>query len=300
MGWYDRGGKLLETIRPPGGFQPMLSPDGKWLTFIAGPSPNGNAWVRDLTRSVEQRLTAGALGDGPAVWSPQGDRLVFAASREGVTDDLYLKAAGGTGQDELLLANRHPKSPTQWSRDGRFVVYDEGDPKTRRDIWVLPMDGVKERKPVPFLRSEFSEFLGQLSPDSHWMAYTSDEAGQREVYVRPFPLGERQWRISLAGGEKPRWRGDGKELLFMAADAKMMAVAVKVAAGTKASFEPGVPQPLFEAHLAQLPSANTFEYDVTADGKRFLLNTVGATPMPQLIVVSNWYAGLQKINFRPN
>ena len=94
------------------------------------------------------------------------------------------------------------------------VVYSETDPKTKQDIWVLPMEGGGDRKPVAFLHSEFSETFGQLSPDSHWMAYTSDESGQREVYVRPFPAGDGQSKISIAGGEQPRWCCDGKELLF--------------------------------------------------------------------------------------
>jgi hypothetical protein len=138
--------------------------------------------------------------------------------------------------------------------------------------------------------------MGQLSPDSHWMAYMSDESGQREVYVRPFPAGGRQWKISIAGGEQPRWRGDGQELFFLGADGKMMAVAVNAMAGAKRSFEPGVPQPLFEAHLAQSPSNTLFQYDVTSDGKRFLLDTRAASPesTPLLNVVLNWDAGLKK------
>jgi hypothetical protein len=135
-----------------------------------------------------------------------------------------------------------------------------------------------------------------LSRDSHWIAYTSDESGRREVYVRPFPAGEGQWPISIAGGEQPRWRGDGKELFFVGADGKMMAVLVKAVAGTKPSFEVGSPQPLFDAYLAQVPNNQLFEYDVTADGKRFLLNTtgIGSASAPPLTVVVNWDAGLKK------
>jgi len=175
-------------------------------------------------------------------------------------------------------------------------VYSEIDPKTGRDIWVLPMDGMTDRKPVPFLRSKFDEFQGQLSPDSHWMAYTSDESGQREVYVQPFPSGEGKTKISTAGGEQPRWRGDGKELFFVNGDGKMMAVSMKVTAGTKPFIEPGTTQALFEVRLARAPTSPLFEYDVTADGKRFLLDTVGgdAASPPVLNVVVNWDADLKK------
>jgi eukaryotic-like serine/threonine-protein kinase len=129
------------------------------------------------------------------------------------------------------------------------------------------------------------------------MAYTSDESGQREVYVRQFPSAEGEKRISIAGGEQPRWRGDGRELFFVGGDGKMMAVAVKAMAGPKPTFEVETPRPLFEAHLAQNAIANaTFEYDVTADGKRFVLNTVagGSASTLLLNVVLNWDAGLKK------
>jgi eukaryotic-like serine/threonine-protein kinase len=199
--------------------------------------------------------------------------------------------------DELLLATPNNKIPTQWSSDGRFIVYYEIDPKTKQDIWVLPMDGAAQGKPVPFLRSEFNEFLGQLSPDSRWMAYTSDESGQNEVYVRPFPAADGQWKISLAGGEQPRWRDDGKELFFKAADRKMMAVKLKAevpsGTGLRSTLEPGQPEVLFEAHFAESAHWPGFEYDVTRDGKRFLVDTQGAgSASPALLnVVVNWDAG---------
>ena len=116
--------------------------------------------------------------------------------------DLYQKAASGPGPDEQLLASGNAKFAYQWSRDSQFIVYAEADPKTKFDIWVLPMDGVTARKPVPFLRSEFNELFGQLSPDSHWMAYTSDKTGQEEVYVTQFPTGEDEKRISITGGDQ--------------------------------------------------------------------------------------------------
>ena len=146
------------------------------------------------------------------------------------------------------------------------------------------------------MRSEFNEINGQLSPDSHWMAYTSDETGQREVYVRPFPAGEGRQKISIQGGEQPRWRGDGKELFFLGADGNMMAVAVKSAPGAKPSFDAGTPRPLFEAHLAQVFNDTLFEYDVTADGERFLLDVAGGSSLsaPQLDIVVNWNSAPKK------
>ncbi|HEV2201501.1 MAG TPA: hypothetical protein VGR73_16905 [Bryobacteraceae bacterium] len=138
--------------------------------------------------------------------------------------------------------------------------------------------------------------FGQLSPDSRWMAFTSDRSGRREVYVRPFPPGDGEWTISIAGGEQPRWRGDGKELFFVAADGKMMAVPVKAVAGTKPSFEAGTPVALFDAHMAQASINNLIEYDVTADGKRFLITTASGAgaASPPLTVVTNWNAEVKK------
>jgi serine/threonine protein kinase len=296
MAWYDRGGKSLGSVGLPGVIlDPAISPDEKSVLFRRNSHSGSDLWLWDLTRQSEQRFTTDPSYNFAPFWSPQGDRIVFASIRDGFAN-LYQKATNGTGKDEQLFANSNSKYPTQWSRDGRFIVYSEDDPKTGRDIWVLPMDGVTDRKPVPFLRSKFDEFHGQLSPDSHWIAFTSDESGRREVYVQPFPEGEGRTKISTAGGEQPRWRGDGKELFFVNADGKMMAVTMKVTAGTKPVIEPGRTQALFEARLARPLTIQTFEYDVTADGKRFLLDTVGGdSSSPEVLNVAvNWDAELKK------
>jgi Tol biopolymer transport system component len=299
MVWYDRGGKLLRTVGTPGRvYAPAISADGRSVLFSrSSTASTADLWLRELARGAEQRLTTNASLNVSAVWSPNGDRIAYQSNRAGGVFNLYQKRSGGTGEDERLLANGNTKIPTQWSRDGQFLVYSEHDPRTNWDIWVLPMEGA-ERKPVPFLHSAANEFLGQLSPDSHWMAYTSDETGQREVYMRPFPSREPPTKISIAGGEQARWRSDGKELFFVGGDGKMMAVAVRIKDGPKPSFELGVPRLLFEAQLAPSPaSANLyFEYDVTADGKRFLLDNVasGSSSAPLLNAVVNWDAEPKK------
>ena len=298
LAWYDRGGKLLGTVVEPAGVvDPTISPDGKWIAFRRQGNSQNDIWLRDLARGTDQRLTTDASVNGAPVWSPKGDRLAFASDRGGAPYNLYQKAASGTGQDALLLATGNNKVPSQWSRDGRFVVYSDSAPKTSQDIWVLPMDGGADRKPVAFLHSEFSETFGQLSPDSPWMAYTSDESGQREVYVRPFPAGDGQSKISIAGGEQPRWCCDGKELFFYAADGKLMTVAVTAVTGPKPSIEPGAPRALFDMRLTSGGLFNAaFEYDVTSDGKRFLIDSpaAGAASVPPLTVVVNWVAVSKK------
>jgi Tol biopolymer transport system component len=229
-------------------------------------------------------------------WSPRGDRIVFQSGRTNGITDLYQRTANGSGQDELLLSSPFTKLATQWSRDGRFIVYMQEDPKTKSDLWVLPVDGsAAGGKPIPFLQTEASELFGQLSPDSRWMAFTSDRTGKREVYVRPFPPGEGEWPISIAGGEEPRWRADGKELLFEAADGKMMSVAINAVPGPKPVFKAGTPVALFDAHMSHGPAGVAYEYDVTADGTRFLINTVvGGPSATPLTDVTNWQAGLKK------
>jgi len=297
FGLFDRSGKSLGPVGVPGTvWDPALSPDEKSVVFWRSTGNGADLWVRDLNRGTETRFTSSASNNVAPVWSPKGDRIVFSSNRKGV-NNLYQKAASGSGQDELLLPNTGIDVSEQWSRDGRFIVYGEIDPKTKQDLWVLPTDGAAtDRKPIPFLRTEFNELFGQLSPDSHWMAFTSDRSGRREVYVRPFPPGEGEWTISIAGGEQPRWRGDGIELFFEAADGKMMAVPVKAVGEAKPSFEAGTPVALFDAHMQHAPANGLFEYDVTADGKRFLIDTTSGSgaALPPLTVVTNWTAGLKK------
>jgi Tol biopolymer transport system component len=223
MAWYDRSGKLLGSVGNPATvFDPAISPDQKKIVFRwATSSFLADLWIWDVNRGTGRRITTHASINGAPHWSPGGDKIVFTSNRG--NGDIYIKGAGGTGEDQLLFANAHPKFVSDWSRDGRFIVYSEADPKTRYDLWILPIDGATARSPIRFLESDFNETLGQLSPDVHWMAYTSDESGQREVYVRPFPSGDGQWKVSTAGGEQPRWRADGRELYFVRADGAMMA-----------------------------------------------------------------------------
>ena len=212
---------------------------------------------------------------------------------------LEVKSATGSGEKEPLLeTNTGRRRPLQWSRDGRFIVYGETAPNGRDHLWVVPIDDkpASERKPVQFLQTEFNEVHGQLSADSRWMAYVSDESGERQVYVRPFPSAEGVWRISTRGGDQPRWRGDGKELFYVAADGKMMAVPIKTGSGPKASLEPGTPVPLFDSHISATGAASMlFQYDVTSNGMRFLINTVNGTQASSpFTVLVNWSAGPKK------
>jgi Tol biopolymer transport system component len=293
---FDRSGKSLGPVGRSGNvWDPAISRDKKWVVFRRASVTGSDLWKRDLRRGAETPLTSNPSLNPAPFWSPKDDSIVFASNRQGGVFNLYQKATSGSGQDEPLLPNTASDTPTQWSRDGRFIVYREVDPKNKYGLWVLPTEGAAaDRKPIPFLRTEFNEMFGQLSPDSHWMAFTSDQSGRREVYVRPFPTGEAEWIISRDGGEQPRWSGDGKELFFVAAEGKMLAVPVKAVVGTRPSFEVETPVALFDAHITYGYNP-FFEYDVTEDGKLFLINTASSgASAPPLTVATNWQAGLKK------
>jgi Tol biopolymer transport system component len=271
-------------------------------SYILPHRTNSDLRLKDLIR--EWRFTTDASANATPVWSPNGDRIVFASNRKGRTYNLYLKATGGNRQDELLLETDTTKFPTQWSQDGRFIVFMENDANGIQHTLVLPIDlsvapGQSRQKAIPFLNNpKFNEEFGQLSPDSHWMAYTSDESGQREVYVRPFPAAEGQWPISVAGGQMPRWGKDGNEIFFEAVDGKMTVVSVKPVIGAKPSFAVLTPQPLFDAHMVRNERDVMYQYDVSADGQRFLINTANVADGPAsthpLTVMVNWTAGLKQ------
>jgi dipeptidyl aminopeptidase/acylaminoacyl peptidase len=199
---------------------------------------------------------------------------------------LYQKNSNGAGEDELLFKSDQNKTPTSWSRDGRFLLYHSIDPKTRSDLWALPLEG--ERKPTLVLRTEFNEAFGSISPDSRWIAYASDESGRLELYVRPFSApgaassaATGKWQVSKAGAiaARPVWRGDGKELFYVAPDRRLM--SVEITSGSNAAFSAGVPQPLFIA-----PAPN---WDAAADGKRFLFVTpLAESEQTSISVMLNW------------
>ena len=290
--WFDRSGKELGRIGETGGYiSPRLSHDGKRLVFTraADISSLGDIWVLDLSRNTETRLTFDSAHDSTPVWSPDGSRIAFVSDRNNVYG-IYEKNANGAGQDEMLSQIGSPAVLEDWSLDGRYLTFMSAD-KGGRDVWILQLTG--ERKPTPFLNSRFAEHHSQLSPDSRWMAYASDESGINQIYVQKFPEGNGKWQVSTRGGVQPRWRRDGKELFYLAPDGKLTAVAVKAGA----TFEVGTPEALFQTRIFGLgPTAQySQQYDLTADGQRFLINEdLGDVTAAPIAVILNWTAALKK------
>jgi Tol biopolymer transport system component len=302
--WFDRSGKALGTMGPrdENSLQsPRLSPDGRRVAVLRTVQQNTDVWLLDAAHPT--RFTFDASLDLFPVWSPDGRRIVFSSYRKG-PQNLYQKLSNGAGGEELLLESPLNKAPSDWSPDGRFLLYSVGDPKTGLDVWVLPMDG--DRKPFALLNSRFNERWAVFSPDGRWVAYQSDESGQYEIYVRPFSKGVGtpstaaapgtpggQWQVSTSGGITPRWAPDGKELYYIAPDGKAMAVPTVM---KEATIELGVPTALFQTRIAYGGMSSVYigpQYDVATDG-RFLINvtTDEATASP-ITIIFNW-AGLKR------
>jgi eukaryotic-like serine/threonine-protein kinase len=287
--WVDRSGKTIKSLdRLDNVVIPRLAPDDKRFAVVRASPQDGNndIWLSDVASGNPTRFTFDPGNDQLGVWSPDGTRLVWASSRSGVFD-LYEKNTDLAGQDTLLLQSEHYKFPTDWSRDGRYIIYRQIDPQTKYDIWILPLFG--EWKPFPFLRTEANEAAAVLSPDGRWIAYSSDETGRYEVYVEGFPGHGGKRQISTAGGMGPYWRGDGKELYYHAPDGKLISAPVK----SGASLEVGAPVELFEFRASGVTN-NPF-YSVNRDGQRFLLSTIVETELnAPLSVVLNWVAEVKK------
>lgn len=294
MTWIDRNGNPVSKLGPPGTyFMANLAPDQKNLVVAIPESSTGgyDVWSVELTRGTFSRLTSNPATDVGAVWSPDQTKVVFESNRSGPFD-LYIKSAIGSGDEQILLQSEYYKETDDWSSDGKYIMYEEIRPKTNSDLWILPMSG--DHKPVPYLQTEFNEAHAQFSPDGKWVAYASDETGRPEVYVQSFPIVSGTKRqISTSGGDQPTWRHDQKELFYLGADGRMMAVPVKM----NGTFEPGEPIALFQTHFGYNPISGSerAQYTVTADGQKFLLeNLAKLSSETPINVMLNWPAVLKK------
>src|ERR1041385_2215439 len=288
--WYDRAGKRLEKVGTAGAlFDFALSPDEKRVAFrrIDPQTRNNDLWVLDLLRQTESRFTFRQTVDDDPVWSPDGSKILFDSNPDGQAN-LHQKVGTGAGSEELLLKSSIANWPLDWSSDGRYILYESENTKTKGDLWIFPMGG--DKKPFPFVQTEALEYTGRFSPDGRWIAYSSDESGKMEVYVQAFPLTQGKWQVSTGGGGAPQWSKDGRQIFYIAPDKNLMEVDVK---GIGTSFEQGIPKPLFNVDVDSYQAPN--RYAVSKDGKRFLVNTsIEGTSLKPIMVVINWTAEIRK------
>jgi Tol biopolymer transport system component len=294
--WFDRTGKGLASEEMQGYVNPVISPD---LSHLAVAKPEGTVadiWILDLMRKTSTRFTFDPNNDNAPLWSPDGQRIVFQSNRSG-TFDLYQKNSSGVDQEQLLLKSDHAKTPVDWSADGRFLLYRDDDPKTRGDLWVLPLTG--DKKPIPVVQSPFNDYQGRFSADGKFVAYVSNDSGMDQVYVQGFPNAVSRWQISTNGGNHPRWRRDGKELFFLAGTAgNANVMAVDVTTSNDGALKVGVPHKLFQAAPTGL-GADRNTWDTTPDGQRFLVNSVSTqeeTAVTPLTIILNWRSGNSRSN----
>jgi eukaryotic-like serine/threonine-protein kinase len=291
LAWFDRTGHPVGVIgNPLEYFTVQISPDGARAASViheqgAGSAVHGDVWVYDLASGGRTRLTFDPTSTaGPAVWSPDGSRVVFGKSSGKGNQDLFEKASTGAGSDHAIWEDSVNKVPLSWSLDGRFLMYmaSPGSPTTGNDLWVLPLFG--DRKPFPFLQTRFSEYPAQFSPDGRWVAYVSNESGRAEVYVAAFPGAGGKRQISTEGGNVPRWRRDGREIFYLASDNTLMAASVN---GQGAAFEVPSVKALFQTKRF----GTDLMYDVSGDGQRFLIISAADDSRAEGITVAvNWTA----------
>jgi eukaryotic-like serine/threonine-protein kinase len=297
--WFDRQGAFKGTLGDVGFYQGIsLLPDGTQALMSyqnhLQPLSRLDVWLRDI-HGLKTRVTMGQGENVTPIWSPDSLRIIFSSSRTGMMD-LYEKSASGRMEEEkLLLKSKEDKKPTSISKDGRFLLFTANDPKTKYDLWALSME--KDGRPKALLHAPFSESDGRFSPDMRWIAYVSDETGNPEIYVgeiRQIPE-RRELKIvdarpiSQGGGTAPHWRRDGKELYYQSPDGKIMFVDVIAGPG----FRAGPPEVLFTPALDPLSGSRFANWDVTADGSRFLMTT-SAKENPSFTVIHNWSSLIQK------
>lgn len=298
--WFDRTGKQIGVVGDQGDYADLeLSPDRSRaaVAVMDATRRTRDIWLFDMARGLRTtRVTLDPASDQAPVWSPDGGRLAYLSGRGGPDNEMRQVSATGTGSDELI-GHGNPRS---WSPDGRFIVYNISgtggtNGGTNNDLWVLPTAG--DRKPFPFLSAPFNELFGKFSPDGRWIVYHSNESGQNEVYVAPFPGPGEKWRISTNGGWYARWRRDGKEICYLSLDNRLIVAEVN-AEGS--AFNVGAAGPLFATN----PRIAGYPYDISADGQQVLVLVrmdAGNAPAPSsaagrspITLVVNWPALLKQ------
>ncbi|MBI4417903.1 MAG: PD40 domain-containing protein, partial [Ignavibacteriales bacterium] len=266
-------------------FGVRISPDGgRFVVDIFEPkSRTQNLWMYDFARGTQTRFTSGLAVDIGAAWSPDGKEIAYASLTAG-SSSIRIRSALGGGGDEVLIESRNRLDVTDWSPDGTVLCITRRGEPTQADIWIHPLTG--EKKMWEFVKTAYRESDGRFSPDGRWVAYTSDETGRSEIYLRPYPGPGTATKVSTTGGDSPVWRRDGREIFYISTDNKMMAAEIRVSGSTVVI---GTEQELF----TRTPIMS--DYDVFPDGKRFLINrTIEPTGTDPLTIFVNWTEKLKK------
>jgi serine/threonine-protein kinase len=300
--WVDRKGKEEPLSAAPNDYRvPRISPDGTKVALTIFAGGKFDIWIWDIVRETMTRLTFDGLGNY-SLWTPDGRRIAFAkvGVTVGLINNVFWKAADGTGEEEKLgSAQNRVLLPWSWSSDGNTLALFELDVAggMNYDIGTLSMKGNHEWRQV--LNQKYIEFQPKISPDGKWMAYASDESGQLEIYVRPFPdVNKGRWQVSTSGGSTPLWSPDGRELFYLQGDAVM-----GVSTETEPTFKAGKPETLFRGTYVRLSTNDGQPWDISPDGKRFLMIKppastgavpTAAAPQPKINIVLNWTEELKQ------
>jgi serine/threonine-protein kinase len=262
-----------------------------------------DVWIYEWGRDTMSRLTFETGEDSTPVWTPDGRRIAFASARaDKATPNLYWQRADGTGEAERLTESRNPQSPASWHPSGRFLAFHQSDSQSRSDIMLLPMEGDetsgwKAGKPTELLKTRFAEQHPAFSPDGRWLAYSSDESGRQELYVRPFPGPGGRWQVSASGGSRPNWSRQRQELIFRVAGPQLQMLMVASYGVEGDSFRAEKPRQWSPVLVPAVGPASR-PFDLHPDGERIAM-VKGAEPADEkrdhVVLVLNFFEELRRV-----
>jgi serine/threonine-protein kinase len=298
--WLDRTCKLSPLRALPGVYRtPQLSPDGAKLAFQAFDGKSSTVWAYDWKRDTISRLTFDLTGGSFPAWAPDGSGIAFTSLLGIQPGSLYWRRADGSGSEQLLTKSKTFQGATSWHPSGKYLAFQEWNPQTAYDVMILPIEGVeasglKLGQATPFLNGLANEAHAAFSPSGRWLAYSSNESGRVEVYVRPFPGPGGKWQISTDGGSFPTWSRNGRELFYETLDQRLTLVSYKEEGG---SFRTDKPRQLCEQRLPDLQGFRSF--DLHPDGERFAVlqgaQDTGEAKRDHVVLFLNFFDELRRI-----
>ncbi len=293
--WFDRSGKIVGQVGAGESYShPRLAPDGRSVAVtIKDRSGNVDVWIIEFAREVRRRLTSEAAIDSAPEWSRDGSSIYYFSEANNPSGAVFRLLANGSGRPASVVRMPTTTFPLTGSGDGQYLLYGIAGPKGSIEIWSHKLGGGQQPSlyiQAPSSQTQFSQTQAAFSPDSRWVAYTSVETGRSEIFLQSFPTGGTKLQVSISGGVQPAWRGNGRELFFVSLDQKLMAAPVEL----DTAPEIGKPASLFDVRLgADNTSIATRQYDVTADGRRFLFHVAPRSQTPSITLVFNWFEELK-------